>query len=113
AVRPEPGVPILLYNRFAPDLPAGPRQASISVTTSALGDHLGWLADNGYTSITVAELYNVFYYDLPPPAKPVILVVDDGYAEVYQLAFPLLKEHGFGATIATITGAVDHPVYLT
>ncbi|TMG05469.1 MAG: polysaccharide deacetylase family protein [Chloroflexi bacterium] len=113
AVRPELDVPILIYHHFAPDLPADPQQASISVTTSAFGDQLGWLADNGYTSITVAELYNAFYYDLPLPAKPVILVVDDGYAEVYQLAFPLLKEHGFGATIATITGAVDHPVYLT
>jgi len=113
AVRPELDVPILIYHHFAPDLPTDPQQASISVTTSAFSDQLGWLAENGYTSITVAELYNAFYYDLPLPAKPVILVVDDGYAEVYQLAFPLLKQLGFGATIATITGAVDHPTYLT
>ena len=113
AVRPELDVPILIYHHFAPDLPSDPVQASISVTTSAFADQLGWLAANGYTSVTVAELYNAFYYDLPLPAKPVILVFDDGYAEVYQLAFPLLKQHGFGATIATITGAVDHPNYLT
>ena len=113
AVRPELDVPILIYHHFAPDLPTDPQQASISVTTSDFSDQLEWLAENGYTSITVAELYNAFYYDLPLPAKPVILVADDGYAEVYQLAFPLLKQHGFGATIATITGAVDHPIYLT
>jgi len=112
-VRPELDVPILIYHHFAPDLPSDPQQASISVTTSAFDDQLGWLADNGYTSITVAELYNAFYYDLPLPAKPIILVFDDGYSEVYQLAFPLLKQHGFGATIATITGAVDQPNYLT
>jgi len=113
AVRPELDVPILIYHHMSPDLPADPQLASISVTTSALDDQLGWLAANGYTSITVAELYNAFYYDLPLPAKPVILVFDDGYAEVYQLAFPLLKQRGFGATIATITGAVEHPTYLT
>jgi len=113
AVRPELDVPILIYHHFAPDLPTDPVQASISVTTSAFGDQLEWLTANGYTSISVAELYNAFYYDLPLPAKPVILVFDDGYSEVYQLAFPLLKQHGFGATIATITGAVDHPSYLT
>ena len=113
AVRPELDVPILIYHHMSPDLPADPQLASISVTTSALDDQLGWLAANGYTSVTVAELYNAFYYDLPLPAKPVILVFDDGYAEVYELAFPLLKQHGFGATIATITGAVDHPTYLT
>jgi peptidoglycan/xylan/chitin deacetylase (PgdA/CDA1 family) len=112
AGRPELDVPILIYHHVAPDLPTDPDQASISVTTSALSDQLAWLAENGYTSITVAELYNAFYYDLPLPAKPVVLVFDDGYSEVYQLAFPLLKQHGFGATIATITGAVDHPSYL-
>ena len=113
AVRSELDVPILVYHHMSPDLPADPIQASISVTTSAFGDQLGWLAANGYTSITVAELYNAFYYNLTLPDKPVILVFDDGYSEVYQLAFPLLKQHGFGATIATITGAVDHPTYLT
>jgi peptidoglycan/xylan/chitin deacetylase (PgdA/CDA1 family) len=113
AIRPEIDVPILIYHHFAPDLPTDPQQASISVTTVAFGDQLKWLADNGYTSITVAELYNAFYYDLPLPAKPVILVVDDGFAEIYQLAFPLLKERGFIATIATITGAVDNPAYLS
>ncbi len=113
ALRPELDVPILIYHHFAPELPSDPQQASISVTTSAFSDQLGWLAENGYTSITVAELYNAFYYDLPLPSKPVILVVDDGYTEVYRLAFPLLKQHGFGATIATITGAVDQPTYLT
>jgi peptidoglycan/xylan/chitin deacetylase (PgdA/CDA1 family) len=113
AVRPEVDVPILIYHHFAPDLPSDPEQASISVTTTAFGDQLQWLADNSYTSITIGELYNAFYYDLPLPAKPVILVIDDGFAEIYQLAFPLLKQHAFGATIATITGAVDRPNYLT
>jgi len=113
AVRSELDVPILIYHHMGPDLPADPVQSSISVTTSAFDDQLAWLTANGYASITVAELYNAFYYDLPLPAKPVILIFDDGYSEVYQLAFPLLKQHGFGATIATITGAVDHTNYLT
>jgi peptidoglycan/xylan/chitin deacetylase (PgdA/CDA1 family) len=111
-VRPELQVPILIYHHVAPDLPRE-GNAHDTVTTEAFAAQLRWLADNGHATITVAELYNAFYYDVPLPPKPVILVFDDSYADVYNQAFPLLRDRGFGATVAAITGALDHPGYLT
>ncbi len=106
-------VPILIYHHFATELPADVQEATDTVTTAAFADQLSWLHDNGYTSITVAELFNAFYYNLPLPSRPVILVFDDSYADAYEYAFPMLLERGFGATVAAITGAVGQAGYLT
>lgn len=112
-VRDEVDVPILIYHHVADELPPDPSEALDTVTTGALAAQLSWLAENGYTTITLAELFNAFYYELPLPSKPIVLVFDDGYVDVYQYAFPLLEERGFGAAIAAITGAVDHTAYIT
>jgi len=112
-LRSEIDVPILIYHHLLPQLAADYKQALDTVTTAAFADQLSWLRDNGYTSITVAELFNAFYYDLPLPSRPVILVFDDGYADAYEYAFPLLLEQGFGATVAAITGAMGQAGYLT
>jgi peptidoglycan/xylan/chitin deacetylase (PgdA/CDA1 family) len=113
ARRPELDVPILIYHRLAPAFPPDPGKASETVTTAAFAEQLAWLTANGYQSITVAELFNAFYHDLLLPPKPVILVFDDGYSDVYEHAFPILRERGFGATIAAITQFVGQPGYVT
>jgi peptidoglycan/xylan/chitin deacetylase (PgdA/CDA1 family) len=105
-------VPILIYHHIAPELPSV-GNPNDTVTTDAFAAQLRWLADTGHATISVAELYNAFYYNLPLPPKPVILVFDDSYADMYDRGFPLLRELGFGATVAAITGAMDHPDYLT
>jgi peptidoglycan/xylan/chitin deacetylase (PgdA/CDA1 family) len=111
-VRPEIDVPILIYHHVASQLPAG-SEAFNTVTTEAFARQLQWLAGTGYVSMHLTELFNTFYYDLPLPSKPVILVFDDSYADFYDQAFPLLRDRGFSATVATITGAMDHAGYLT
>ena len=111
-LRPELDVPVLVYHRLASEFPDDPNKAKDTVTSSAFAEQLAWLVGNGYTTITVAELFNAFYYDVLLPPKPVILIFDDGYVDVYEHAFPLLKERGFGATIAAISGFVGQPEYL-
>ena len=86
-IRPEIDVPILIYHHVAPQLPGGGEDFN-TVTTEAFARQLQWLADTGHVSISVAELFNAFYYDLPLPSKPVILVFDDGYADIYEHRVP-------------------------
>jgi len=112
-LRAELDVPILIYHHVTPERPSDPSQSANTVALEDFADQLSWLTVNGHQTITVAELYNAFYYGLQLPPKPVILVFDDGYQDVYQHAFPLLRERGFGATVAAITGSMDQPGYLT
>jgi peptidoglycan/xylan/chitin deacetylase (PgdA/CDA1 family) len=112
-LRPELKVPIMIYHRFAAELPTDFEQRTLTVDTGSFREQLAWLSDNGYRTITLAELFNAFYYDLPLPAKPIILVIDDGFADAYLEAFPLLQEYSLGATVAMITSAIDQPEYLS
>jgi peptidoglycan/xylan/chitin deacetylase (PgdA/CDA1 family) len=43
----------------------------------------------------------------------VAITFDDGYADAYEAAYPLLKKYGFKATFYIITGLVGKPRYLT
>jgi peptidoglycan/xylan/chitin deacetylase (PgdA/CDA1 family) len=111
-VRPEVSVPILTYHHISPHFPDDGKYGE-TVTTDAFAAQVKWLAESGHTPISVAELFNAMYYDLPLPPKPVILVFDDGYADFYANAFPLLHERGFRASVSAITSSMDKEGYLT
>jgi peptidoglycan/xylan/chitin deacetylase (PgdA/CDA1 family) len=111
-VRAEIDVPILIYHHVSPQLPSDGKELD-TVTSEAFAGQLQWLAGTGRVPIGLVELFNAFYYDLPLPPKPVIIVFDDGYADTYDQAFPLLRDRGVRATVAAITGAMDRPGYLT
>jgi peptidoglycan/xylan/chitin deacetylase (PgdA/CDA1 family) len=43
------------------------------------------------------------------PARQVMLTFDDGYRDNYEVAFPVLREHGARATFFLATGFLDRP----
>ena len=76
---------------------------------------LAYLQEQGYTTISLKELtYHLAgYRELPE--KPIILSFDDGYADNYSNAFPLLKKYGFEATFSLVTQPIDFgdPTYIS
>ncbi len=69
---------------------------------------MAWLAENGYTTITLQELLYHLTLGWRLPEKPIILTFDDGYADAYYNAFPILQKYGFGGTFFIIT---DYIIY--
>jgi uncharacterized protein YraI/peptidoglycan/xylan/chitin deacetylase (PgdA/CDA1 family) len=67
-------VPILLYHSIQ-EVPG-----EYQVVAWQLDEQLGWLAGNGYTSITSADLLAWLTRGTPLPDKPVMITIDDGYA---------------------------------
>jgi hypothetical protein len=57
-----------------------------------------YLADNGYTTLSLAELKNCLAHRSFPP-KSVVITFDDGYKTFYTLAYPILKEYGLKAAV--------------
>ncbi|NMA25099.1 MAG: polysaccharide deacetylase family protein [Clostridiales bacterium] len=98
-------VPILYYHSVS-DRPVGIYE--LSVATKDFEAQMRYLAENGYTAITFAELENFTAYE-----KPVIITLDDGYADNYSNAYPILKKYGLKATVFLISGLIDTPGYLT
>lgn len=79
----------------------------LSVTPQNFEAQLAWLKDNGYTVISLTDLvYHLAGHRALPP-KPVIITLDDGYADNYTNAFPLLQKYGFKATMSLVTQPID------
>jgi len=109
-------VPILMYHYIsAPPPDADAIRLDLSVPPTQFEEHLRYLREAGYVSITLGDLALALQMGYPLPPKPVIITLDDGYRDAYTWAFPLLRRYGFTATFFVITGLIDedHPEYLT
>ncbi len=112
----EAEVPILMYH-YISDLPpdADAIRRDLTVAPADFEAQLAYLRDAGYTGVTLDDLIGYLAAGRPLPAKPVVLTFDDGYADAYSGAFPLLKQYGFPGTFFVITSFLDEgrPGYLT
>ncbi len=88
-------------------------QTGLTVTPDFFRKHLQYIKDNGYSVITMADLKNFFNGVTTLPKKPVLITIDDGYKDNYEMAYPILKEFGFRATIFTATGLLNNPGYMS
>jgi len=109
-------VPILMYHHIAiPPEGADAIRRDLSVPPERFAEHLCYLRDQGYTSISLHELALALQVGHPLPPKPIVLTFDDGYRDNYLHAFPLLQRYGFRGTFFLITGYIDEgrPEYMT
>ena len=53
----------------------------------------------GFTPITFNDYRLISEGELMPPRRPVILTFDDGYADTYDVAYPVLQEFGMRAVV--------------
>ncbi len=107
-------VPILMYHyiRVNPN-PQDRFGADLSVTPQHFAQQMALLHANGFHTVTLDDLVAAIEQDAPLPSKPIILTFDDGYADFYSAAYPVLKEFGFKATSFVITGKAGRQGYLT
>ena len=107
-------VPIIEYHyiRVNPD-PRDRLGFNLSVTPSDFKAQMDWLQVNGYHAITLNDLRAYFLEQKPLPSRPIVLTFDDGYADFYTTAFPILQAHGFTAVSYVVPGFLDHPRYMT
>jgi len=104
----ELAVPILMYHHVGPlASDADEITTNLTVDPEKFEAQLSWLKSQGYQTLTLTQLNQVFFNKRQLPAKPVILTFDDGYADNYQYAFPLLKKYQMSAVIFVITDMRD------
>jgi peptidoglycan/xylan/chitin deacetylase (PgdA/CDA1 family) len=105
-------IPILMYH-YVSELPADADEIRTNLTLSPFlfQQHVNYLKDNGYQTISLYEAYNALMYGTPLPSKPIILTFDDGYIDHYTQVFPVLKEAGYVGTFFIITNFADENRY--
>ncbi|AKG44102.1 polysaccharide deacetylase [Streptomyces xiamenensis] len=75
---------------------------NITVTPDRLRTQLGWLRKRGLRGVSAAELLAA--HDAGDPSGLVALTFDDGYTDFTRHAVPLLRQHGFTATVFVLPG---------
>src|SRR5262249_10800151 len=81
---------------------------NLTVETDNFRAQMQYLHDNGYTTISLYDLYDALMLGTALPPNPVILTFDDGYLDHYTTAFPILQEYGFSATFFILTARADN-----
>jgi peptidoglycan/xylan/chitin deacetylase (PgdA/CDA1 family) len=107
-------VPILCYHRvreWEDDDDEESRPYIIQPTL--LARHLRYLRDEGYVSVTAAQIHAYYAFGTPLPPKPVMLSFDDSYGNQFTTAVPILRNYGFGATFFLATYFLDRPGFMT
>lgn len=107
-------VPILMYHHFN-DLPnnATPLALTWTVKPQNFEAHMNWLSQQGFHTITMAQLVGHLTRHQPLPTKPLIISFDDGWAEDYSVAFPILKKYNFIGVFFIYTRPLDRPGFLS
>jgi peptidoglycan/xylan/chitin deacetylase (PgdA/CDA1 family) len=91
-------VPILMYHVIGPA--AGSEDyPGLFLDTNDFQAQVDWLADNGYTAVTLVQVQNAWYDGGTLPPKPIVLSFDDGYLGQYLYAMPILEKKGWAGQL--------------
>jgi peptidoglycan/xylan/chitin deacetylase (PgdA/CDA1 family)/GT2 family glycosyltransferase len=97
-------LPVLLYHHVGPPRPG--TIPGLTVSPQRFERHVRWLARRGYTGIRASDWARWRREGKGLPEKPVLLTFDDGYADLTEYAFPVLRRYGFSAAVFIVTGQV-------
>ena len=98
---------VLNYHRIGPSDDTPFDRGCFSATAEQFAAHLDHL-QRRCTLIGLDDLEAITDPDCPrPPKRPTLLTFDDGYADNYHLAFPILKAANAPAVFFPTTGFID------
>src|SRR5713101_5443220 len=82
------------------------RQFTVSPTEFA--NQMAYLYQQAYSPITISQFINMRSHEnCVLPERPIVITFDDGFADFYTEAFPVLKQYGFKATLYVATAFVN------
>lgn len=96
--------PILLYHQITDD-PDPDDPFRLAVTPARFERQMTDLAQRGYRCVSLAEAF-AKRRSGERALKTVAITFDDGYADNYEAAFPVLRRLGFTATIFVVSGFI-------
>lgn len=98
-------LPILNFHHIG----EAPRNSTLEsrtwyVSIESFISYLDSIESEGFETIFLRELLQATEGELELPEKPIVITFDDAHIDVYENAWPILKERGFKFTINVMTG---------
>lgn len=103
-------VPVLMYHYIRTcDDPEDENCPALSVSRQTFTSQMQWMHDHGYEAVDM----EYFPYPYKIDGQPFVVTFDDGYADTYTDALPVLERFGFTATWYIITDRIGKESYLS
>jgi peptidoglycan/xylan/chitin deacetylase (PgdA/CDA1 family) len=102
-------LPILMYHSIS-DAPETALSPYYKVCTSPrrFAEHMQSLAEAGWQGVSLREGLDVLTGKKQISSRPAVITFDDGFHDFYTAAFPILKQHGFSATMYLPTAFIGN-----
>jgi peptidoglycan/xylan/chitin deacetylase (PgdA/CDA1 family) len=98
-------IPILMYHSISSS--SNRRFRPFAVAPEAFAAQMAYLHQQGYTTMTVTQAIQARNRVTAHwPLRPVILTFDDGFADFWSAAMPVLQQYAINATIYLTTGFI-------
>lgn len=100
---------ILVFHRICP----GEKRSVIKsirgeeVTPEYLEAVIEYFRQTNYRIVSLNEVYSILKREIKIPEKFVAFTFDDGYADNYELAYPIFKKHSAPFAVYVTTGFID------
>ena len=78
------------------------------ISADVFDRQMRWVREH-YRPVSLATLVDCYRNRQQPPARAVAVTFDDGFANNYSVAFPILRRHAIPFTIFLTTGLIDTP----
>jgi peptidoglycan/xylan/chitin deacetylase (PgdA/CDA1 family) len=96
---------ILTYHRFGED------EAGLKTPSAVFEAQLQYLSAR-YRVVPLSSVAEALREGRGIPAGVAAITIDDGYADAYEIAFPLLCKYNLPATLFVVTGFVDNACWV-
>jgi len=87
--------------------PESTAEARYACTPEQFDNHMHALIQNGYTPISLEQIEQSLLYNKTLPKNAVAITLDDGFADNYTHAFPILIKHKIPASIFLASGCIE------
>ncbi len=98
-------VPILMYHSLSRQAREGFRL--FTVAPEAFAEQMDYIQAQGYSVLSVTQYITLLKQRREAlPERPLIITFDDGFADFYMHALPILRDHHFPATLYITTSFI-------
>lgn len=105
-------LPVLIYHGFStPMLSNEDDPYKLMCSEDLFEDQITTLKEDGYTFITLEDMYKYKNGKIGLPEKNITITMDDGWEGNYTEAFGIIKKYEVPATIFIVEELVDTPGY--